>query len=109
VSTVQPRTGQPRYKPYSAYKDSGAEWLGEVPAHWEVQRRRFTAQIEAGQPPPSELLITESEGRPPSCEAAPHLSEAPTELDMLDGPDSVAEGEEELPHEPETVAEEAKS
>ena len=25
-------------KPYSAYKDSGVEWLGEVPTHWEVQR-----------------------------------------------------------------------
>ena len=23
-------------KPYSAYKDSGVEWLGEVPQHWEV-------------------------------------------------------------------------
>ena len=23
-------------KPYSAYKDSGVEWLGQVPAHWEV-------------------------------------------------------------------------
>ncbi len=25
-----------RYKPYSAYKDSGVEWLGEVPGHWGV-------------------------------------------------------------------------
>ena len=25
-------------KPYPAYKDSGVPWLGEVPAHWEVQR-----------------------------------------------------------------------
>ena len=25
-------------KPYPAYKDSGVEWLGEVPVHWEVQR-----------------------------------------------------------------------
>ena len=24
-----------RYKPYPQYKDSGVEWLGEVPAHWE--------------------------------------------------------------------------
>jgi type I restriction enzyme S subunit len=23
-----------RFKPYSAYKDSGVEWLGEIPAHW---------------------------------------------------------------------------
>ena len=25
-------------KPYPAYKDSGVEWLGAVPAHWEVRR-----------------------------------------------------------------------
>lgn len=25
-----------RFKPYPAYKDSGVEWLGEIPAHWEV-------------------------------------------------------------------------
>lgn len=24
------------YKPYPAYKDSGVEWLGRVPEHWEV-------------------------------------------------------------------------
>ena len=27
-------------KPYSAYKDSGMPWLGEVPEHWEVRRLR---------------------------------------------------------------------
>jgi type I restriction enzyme S subunit len=28
--------GAGRYKPYPAYKDSGVEWLGEIPAGWEV-------------------------------------------------------------------------
>ena len=28
---------------YPAYKDSGVEWLGEVPAHWEVVRLNTTA------------------------------------------------------------------
>ena len=23
---------------YESYKDSGVEWLGEVPSHWEVKR-----------------------------------------------------------------------
>lgn len=27
-----------RYKPYPKYKDSGIEWLGEVPDGWEVKR-----------------------------------------------------------------------
>ena len=31
---IDVRTGQP----YPAYKDSGVEWLGEVPEHWSVRR-----------------------------------------------------------------------
>ena len=31
---IDVRTGQP----YPAYKDSGVEWLGKVPEHWEVRR-----------------------------------------------------------------------
>jgi len=27
-----------RYKPYPDYKNSGVEWLGEIPAGWEVKR-----------------------------------------------------------------------
>ena len=34
---IDVRTGQP----YPAYKASGVEWLGEVPAHWEVKRSRL--------------------------------------------------------------------
>lgn len=30
---------------YPAYKDSGVEWLGDVPAHWEVKRGRFCADV----------------------------------------------------------------
>ena len=32
-------------KPYPAYKPSGLEWLGEVPAHWEVRRLRNAADM----------------------------------------------------------------
>ena len=31
-----------RLPPYSKYKPSGVEWLGEVPAHWEVDRLKWT-------------------------------------------------------------------
>lgn len=27
-----------KYKKYAEYKDSGVEWLGEIPSHWEVKR-----------------------------------------------------------------------
>ena len=32
-------------RPYSAYRDSGVDCLGEVPAHWEVRRLRTVAEI----------------------------------------------------------------
>ncbi len=32
-------------KPYPAYKPSGVEWLGDVPAHWEVRRLRYVADM----------------------------------------------------------------
>ena len=32
-------------KPYPAYKDSGIEWLGDVPEHWEVVRLRNTSEM----------------------------------------------------------------
>ena len=35
-----------RFKPYPAYKDSGVEWLGEIPAHWEVRRLKTIASVQ---------------------------------------------------------------
>ncbi len=42
-----PATTQPvgKWKPYLTYKDSGIEWLGEIPAHWEVKRLKFNCNI----------------------------------------------------------------
>lgn len=39
------RTG----KPYAEYKDSGVEWLGKVPAHWDVKRIKFLVRCLDGQ------------------------------------------------------------
>ncbi len=33
------------YKPYSAYRDSGVEWIGDVPSTWEVKRLRQVASF----------------------------------------------------------------
>src|SRR6185312_1072441 len=30
---------------YAEYRDSGVAWLGEVPAHWQVKRLRFVAEL----------------------------------------------------------------
>ncbi len=32
-------------KPYPKYKTSGVEWLGDVPAHWEVRRLKRVASL----------------------------------------------------------------
>ncbi|MCW7482275.1 restriction endonuclease subunit S [Leptospira kanakyensis] len=41
-------------KRYEAYKDSGVEWIGEIPAHWELKRLKWVAEkIQTGSTPPS--------------------------------------------------------
>lgn len=35
-----------KYKPYPAYKDSGVEWLGDVPEGWELLRSKFVFDRE---------------------------------------------------------------
>lgn len=40
-----------RFKPYPAYKDSGVEWLGQIPDHWEVTRTKFAARLRSGHTP----------------------------------------------------------
>ncbi|MBO8142799.1 MAG: restriction endonuclease subunit S [Firmicutes bacterium] len=41
---IDVRTGEP----YPAYKDSGVEWLGQVPAHWEVVPLKRLAWFKSG-------------------------------------------------------------
>ena len=33
---------------YPKYKDSGAPWLGEVPAHWQVKRLKYLVANPGG-------------------------------------------------------------
>lgn len=43
TGSIDVRTG----KPYPAYKDSGVEWLGEVPEHWELKPLKRWVRINA--------------------------------------------------------------
>jgi type I restriction enzyme S subunit len=44
---VADRAAAPRrFKPYPAYKDSGVEWLGEIPAHWDIRRLKTVATVQ---------------------------------------------------------------
>jgi len=37
---------RPRFKPYPDHKDSGVEWLGEIPAHWGLRRLKTIGAVQ---------------------------------------------------------------
>src|SRR5688500_7682517 len=45
---LEPREALRRFKPHPAYKDSGIEWLGKIPAHWEVKRLKRLFRVVNG-------------------------------------------------------------
>ena len=51
-------------KPYPAYKDSGVEWLGKVPTHWEIlpNRTLFEEVKERDRPEEPMLSVTIKQG-----------------------------------------------
>jgi type I restriction enzyme S subunit len=51
-------------KRYESYKDSGVEWLGEIPEHWEVKRFKFLAQSNKGKLP-SHIVSENIDDLPP--------------------------------------------
>lgn len=53
-----------KWPPYPTYRDSGVEWLGEIPQHWEVTRLKYVAGITMGQSPASEDYNQEGLGTP---------------------------------------------
>jgi type I restriction enzyme S subunit len=49
-------------KPYPAYKDSGAAWLGEVPGHWEIRRLKSLVRgVDQGVSPQAENALAEGD------------------------------------------------
>jgi len=44
---------------YSAYKDSGVEWLGDIPEHWEVKKFKFVLNQSKGLTITKQNLITD--------------------------------------------------
>jgi type I restriction enzyme S subunit len=51
-------------RPYPSYTDSGIEWLGEVPAHWDVRKLRnvLTRVTERNQPDLPLLSVVREKG-----------------------------------------------
>ena len=60
MGQIDVRTGQP----YPAYKDSGVEWLAEIPRHWGVWRskRVFRRRTELARPSDTQLSATQAYG-----------------------------------------------
>ena len=64
-------------KPYPSYRPSGVEWLGDVPAHWEVRRIKtlFCEKDERSSDGHGELLsLTRSHGLIPQTEASNRIA-----------------------------------
>jgi len=40
-----------RYKRYERYKDSGVEWMGQVPNHWKVLKIKRLTRVKRGASP----------------------------------------------------------
>ena len=50
--------------PAAPMRDSGIEWIGSIPEHWEVKRGKFMFQILSGAPFESELFTNDSNYMP---------------------------------------------
>jgi type I restriction enzyme S subunit len=53
------------YQAYEKYKDSGVEWLGEIPEHWEVKKlKHLVTKVGSGVTPKGGSSIYQLEGIP---------------------------------------------
>ena len=50
---IDVRTG----RPYPAYRDSGVEWLGKVPEHWETRRLKWVTRLQRGYDLPADRRV----------------------------------------------------
>lgn len=48
---------------YESYKDSGVEWLGEVPSQWEVKKMKFLFKDTSIKNKPDETLLSVTQNR----------------------------------------------
>lgn len=48
-------------KKYDSYKDSGIEWIGEIPSHWKITKVKYLFNTQKGKTPKVLLDIENSE------------------------------------------------
>lgn len=56
---------RPQCLPAEGWKDSGIEWLGEIPEHWEVKKMKFVTSLKSGVGITSEQIKKEKNGLHP--------------------------------------------
>ncbi len=52
-----------KFPRYSAYKDSGVEWLGEIPEHWELCRAKYLLRNVSEKGFPDEQLLSATQDK----------------------------------------------
>ena len=62
-------------KKYNSYKDSGVEWIGEIPSHWTKSKLKFVSEIVTGNTPPTKDID--------NYEGGEHLWVKPNEIKGL--------------------------
>lgn len=45
-----------KLRPYSKYKPSSIDWLGDIPEHWDIKRLGFLCLLESGENITSEVI-----------------------------------------------------
>jgi type I restriction enzyme S subunit len=51
-----------KYRAYSEYKDSGVEWLGQIPEHWNVKKLKYICKVQTGD---KDTVMAVDEGKYP--------------------------------------------
>ena len=51
-------------KRYDSYKDSGVQWIGEIPRHWSLLRGKFSTKVISGFPFDSNKFTYEEDNMP---------------------------------------------
>ena len=52
-----------RFRPYPEYRDSGVEWLGEIPAHWDITPVYARYEVALGKMLDAKRITGESSGK----------------------------------------------
>ena len=84
-----------RFRPYPEYKDSGVEWLGDLPPHWQVKKLAWiTACLDGKRVPLNAEERGTMQGDYPYWGAnsvVDHVSEWLFDQDLVVGPKQVVD------------------